>query len=97
MLARWLHRLRLRRDVRRILRELPSEDRERLRTTPARELIGLHFGFGMGLRNAFRQGQFSALHRHCRRVVESSGTPLSFDALSSAAVRELWRSLQPRA
>ncbi len=95
MFARWLHRFRLRRDVRRILRELPPEDRARLRATPECELIGFHLGFGMGLRNGFRHGEFPGLLRHCLRAVERSGEPMSFDALSSAAIRELWRSLQP--
>ena len=95
MFARWLHRFRLRRDVRRVLRELSPEDRTRLRATPERALISLHLGFGMRLRNGFRHGQFPGLLRHCRRAVESSGQPMSFDALSSAAIRELWRSLQP--
>ena len=96
MPARWLFGFWMRRDVRHILRRLSVEDREQLRITPEDGLIRFHRGFSMGLRNAFRRGRYRGLQWHCCRTIEASGEPLSFDALSSAAIHELWQKLQPR-
>jgi hypothetical protein len=84
----------MRRDVRRIIRDLLPDERERLRRMPESELILLHHGFGRGLRNAFRSNRFRGLSAYCHAEVQRSGEPLSFDALSSVAIREIWATLQ---
>jgi hypothetical protein len=93
-MLRWLISLWMRRDVRRIIQNLPPDEHERLRTMPESELILLHDGFGRGLRNAFRSNRFRGLSAYCHAQVERSGEPLSFDALSSVAIREIWATLQ---
>ena len=84
----------MRRDVRRIIDELAVEDRERLRATPEGEVTLLHHGFGTSLRNAFRSNRFPGLSAYCHDAVKRSGEPLSFDALSSIAIHEIWATLQ---
>ena len=84
-------------DVRQIIDSLTPEQRESLRATPEADLVRFHHTLGCGLRNGFRSGRFPALSAHCHAAVRESGTPLSFDALSSVAVREVWRSLQSSA
>ena len=81
-------------DIRQIIDSLTPEQRESLRTTPEADLIRFHRTLGRGLRNGFRSGRFPALSAHCHAAVRVSGTPMSFDAISSVAVREVWRSLQ---
>ena len=81
-------------DIRQIIDSLTPEQRESLRTTPETELIRFHRNLDRGLRNCLRSGRFPTLSAHCHAAVRESGTPLSFDALSSVAVREVWRSLQ---
>jgi hypothetical protein len=93
---RWIISLWMRRDIRRIVRDLPPGDRERLRTMPESELILLHHDFGRGLRNAFRSNRFRGLSTYCHAEVQRSGEPLSFDALSSVAIRLIWATLQTR-
>ena len=93
-MLRSLLNIRMRRDVRRIIDELALEDRERLRVTPESELILLHHGFGTSLRNVFRSNRFPGLSDYCHDAVKRSGEPLSFDALSSIAIREIWATLQ---
>jgi uncharacterized protein DUF6794 len=39
--------------VDRLVHELSDKDKETVRTTPKDELIKFHFGWGMGIRNAF--------------------------------------------
>jgi hypothetical protein len=92
-MLRWLINLWMRRDVRRIIRGLPADERERLRTMPESELVLLHHGFGRGVRNAFRSNRFRGLSAYCHAEVQRSGEPLSFDALSSVAIREVWATL----
>ena len=84
-------------DIRQIIDSLTPEQRESLRTTPEADLIRFHRTLGRGLRNSFRSGRFLGLSAHCHAAVRDSGEPLSFDALSSVAVREVWRSLQSAA
>ena len=81
-------------DIRQIVDSLTPEQRESLRTTPETELVRFHRSLGRGLRNCFRSGRFPALSAHCHAAMRTSGTPLSFDALSTVAVREVWLSLQ---
>jgi len=69
-MLRWLISLWMRRDVRRIIQNLPPDEHERLRTMPESELILLHDGFGRGLRNAFRSNRFRGLSAYCHAQVE---------------------------
>ncbi|QIF05477.1 hypothetical protein G5S37_29590 [Roseimicrobium sp. ORNL1] len=91
---RWLLDLLVRYDIWRILRMMTPEDRETLRAIPETELIFCHHSFGMFLRNAFRGGQFPGLCLRCRKLVEASDEPMSHDALSSVAIREIWKTLR---
>ncbi len=84
-------------DVRQIVDSLTPEQRESLRATPEADLVRFHRTLGRGLRNGFRSGRFPALSAYCHAAVRESGTTLSFDTLSSVAVREVWRSLQSAA
>ena len=93
-MLRSLLKMRMRRDVRQIIDKLPAEDRERLRATPESDLILLHHGLGTSLRNAFRSNRFPGLSAYCHDAVKRSGEPLSFDALSSIAIHEIWATLQ---
>ena len=94
MFMQWLFELLVRYDIWRILRMMTPEDREALRTVTEWELIHFHHTFGMFLRNAFRGGQFPGLSLRCRKLVDASDEPMSFDALSSVAIREIWKTLQ---
>jgi hypothetical protein len=87
----------IRTDVEQILGGMPAEDRERLRAMSQVDLIMLHHGLGMELRNAFRANRFPALSAYCHAAIKEGGEPLSFDALSSVAIREIWRILQKSA
>jgi hypothetical protein len=81
-------------DTWRILRMMTAEDRAALRAMMEWELICCHHTFGRYLRNGFRGGKFPWLCLRCRRVVDASYEPMSFDALSSAAIREIWKTLR---
>ena len=83
-----------RREIRRLLRKMTPEDREALRMVPEAELICFHHGLGRFLRNGFRGNQFPWLMSYCHTTVEACGEPMSFDALSSVAIREIWKELQ---
>jgi hypothetical protein len=87
-------KLMLERDLRMILRKLPAEDRQRLKSTPKEKLILFHRTFGMYLRNQFRTGRYRWLSRHCHAVIEERKVQLSFDALSSVAIELIWDRLQ---
>jgi hypothetical protein len=80
---------RMRKDVEEIIRELSEENRERLRRTSEDDLILFHHGFGTGLRNALRQNRFPGLSAYCHDVVKRSGESLSFDAISTVAIRQM--------
>ena len=72
-----------------------TEDRVVIRVTPEANLLLFHDTLGRFLRNSFRQGRFRGLSLYCRSMVEQSGQLLlSFDALSSVALREIWLALQ---
>jgi hypothetical protein len=49
-----------RQDIEALVERLPPEDRKALRAMAEGELIRLHWGYGMGLRNQFRPGQIFA-------------------------------------
>ena len=84
----------MRRDIRRIIASLTPERREELRAISETDLIRFHHSLGRGLRNSFRHGRFLGLSAFCHARVRRSGEPLSFDALSSVAIREVWLSLR---
>lgn len=94
MFMQWLLDLLVRYDIWRILRMMSAEDRETLRAMPETELIRCHHTFGRFLRNGFRGGQFPWLCLRCRRLVDAGDEPMSFDALSSVAIREIWKTLR---
>jgi hypothetical protein len=94
MMTNWLVRIWMRWDVRRIIRDLTSEQRELLRATPESGLILFHHGFGTGLRNGFRHGRYRGLMSYCYSAVKRSDQPMSFDALSSVAIHVIWKALQ---
>jgi hypothetical protein len=93
MFMRWLFEILVRFDIWRILRTMPAEDRETLRAMTETELIRCHHTFGRYLRNGFRGGKLPWLCLRCRKLVDSSDEPMSHDALSSVAIREIWRTL----
>ena len=84
----------MRRDVRRIIASLSTSDREMIYSAAEAGLARFHLSLGMFLWNEFRAGRFGGLQGHCRHGVESSGTPMSFDALSAAAIHEIWQELR---
>lgn len=94
MFMRWLLDLLVRYDIWRILRTMSAEDRETIRAVSEWDPISFHHTFGLFLRNGFRGGQFPGLSLRCRRLVDASDEPMSFDALSSVAIREIWRTLR---
>jgi len=67
---------------------LEPKDRELLREMLESELIRLHMGYGMWLRNQFRHDELPHLFAFCRARVPSES--LSFDAMSTVAIREIW-------
>ena len=81
-------------DIQRIIRDLTPESRELLRTTANTDLIRFHHDYGRYLRNSFRAGRFPALLAHCHQTITQSGQPMSFDALSTAALLEIWKAIQ---
>ena len=54
---------RARRDIEALIELLKPEDRQSLRDMTEADLIRLHFGYGMWLRNQFRQNKFPDLFR----------------------------------
>ena len=96
MLPRWLSTIWMRRDIRRIIDSMGSEQCELLRGTPESDLIRFHRSLGTGLRNGFRNGRFLGLSAHCHAVVRRNGEQMSFDALSGVAIHEVWSALRSR-
>ena len=88
--------IRVRQDIEKLVEQLEPELCKSLRDTSEGELIRLHRGYGMGLRNQFRQGKFPHLLKFCSAEIPSED--LSFDAISAVAIREIWlhvRSTRP--
>lgn len=52
-------------DIEKLVERLKPEDRKFLREASESELARLHFGFGMWLRNQFRQNEFPNLFAIC--------------------------------
>jgi hypothetical protein len=53
--------IRVRQDIEKLVEQLKPELCKLLRDMSGSELIRLHWGYGMGLRNQFRQGKFPHL------------------------------------
>jgi hypothetical protein len=71
-------------DIEKLVERLKPEDRKFLREASESELARLHFGFGMWLRNQFRQNEFPNLFTKVPSEVRS------FDEISAVAIREIW-------
>jgi hypothetical protein len=78
----------LREDIEKCIERLEPKDRELLRGMSEGELIRLHMGYGMWLRNQFRHNKLPHLSAFCYAKVPPES--LSFDALSEVAIREIW-------
>jgi hypothetical protein len=78
----------LRQDIEKCVERLEPTDRELLRGMPEDELIRLHMGYGMWLRNQFRQNELPHLATFCFAKVPSESR--NFDAMSAEAIREIW-------
>jgi hypothetical protein len=76
------------REIETLIEALEPECRERIRAMSDGELIKLHLGYGMWLRNQFREGKLPHLFRSCSAKVTPESR--SFDAISAAAIREIW-------
>jgi hypothetical protein len=83
---------RAKRDIDKLIERLTPEDRQSIRKMAESDLYRLHHGYGTWLRNQFRAGQFPDLFRFCHQDIAREH--LSFDAISSVAIRELWRCLR---
>ena len=81
-----------RRDIETLIERLKPEDRQAISAMAESDLILLHFGYGMWLRNQFRQNKFPDLVRFC----DARTTPetRSFDEFSAIAIHEIWRRLR---
>ena len=77
-----------RREVEKLIENLKPEDRELLSAMPESELVRLHRGYGMWLRNQFRQNKLPHLFKSCSAMVLPENR--SFDAISAVAIREIW-------
>jgi hypothetical protein len=78
----------VRQDIEKLAEQLEPEQCRLLRDMSESELIRLHWGYGMGLRNQFRQGKFPYLFKFCSAEIPFEN--LSFDAISAVAIREIW-------
>ena len=78
----------LRQDIEKCVERLEPKDRDLLRGMSESELIRLHMGYGMWLRNQFRQNELPHLSAFCFAKVPSESR--SWDATSAVAIREIW-------
>ena len=70
-----------------LLSQLATQSKDRLRRDRREDLIGLHFGLGMWIRNNF------GLWTHNRTLLEDTGQEHP-DGASMAIIEALWESLQ---
>jgi hypothetical protein len=77
--------------VERLMVELSDEDKKILKSTPKKELVKYHFGFGMHIRNEFGlwKGNKDLLESCC-----GGGYSHDPDEASSVIIRALWERLQ---
>jgi hypothetical protein len=86
----------VRRDLRRILEEVPDAQ-DALRAASREDLIAFHRTLGRYIRNGFREGRYPALQTYCHRRFGADYAEyehLSFDALSSIAIEKMWELVQ---
>src|SRR5689334_1977817 len=83
-----------RQEIEKLVENLTPELRELLSAMPENKLVGLHLGYGMWLRNQFRQNKLPHLFKFCSAMVPPEN--LSFDAISGVAIREIWRLCNQR-
>lgn len=72
-----------------LLNTISDEDRLALKNMQRKDLIGLHFGFGMGIRNSF--GLWSPASPIMRDPQATSGHP---DDVSMQIIELMWERLQ---
>jgi hypothetical protein len=84
----------VRQEIDKLVEMLTPELRKFFVDSSESDLIKLHRGYGMWLRNQFRQNAFPHLFRFCSAKVKLSETPLSFDAISGVALHLIWLRLQ---
>ncbi|MBV9221966.1 MAG: hypothetical protein JO366_00535 [Methylobacteriaceae bacterium] len=75
-------------EIEELVEKLTPEDRKLLRDMSESELIQLHMGYGMWLRNQFRRGELPHLFKSCSARIRSEDR--GFDAISTVAIREIW-------
>jgi hypothetical protein len=82
-----------RQDVEALIELLNATVRQSIRDMEEDELLQLHHGLGMWLRNQFRAGGYPNLIRFCDASMRPDEAR-SLDAFSGIAIREIWRRLQ---
>jgi uncharacterized protein DUF6794 len=84
--------------VDRLLHGISDKDKETVRSTPKDELYKFHFGWGMGIRNAFRLWKGNAaLIKSCAKMrygPESDARFMHPDDASGVIIEAVWRRLQ---
>ena len=83
-----------RHEIDKLVEILKPADRKFISDLSEDELGRLHFGYGMWLRNQFRQNQYPNLFRFCSAKVRAESQSLSFDAISAIAIHLIWRRLR---
>jgi hypothetical protein len=81
----------VRQEIDKLVEMLKPQDRRFISNLSEAGLGRLHHGYGMWLRNQFRQNQYPHLFRFCSAKVPPES--LSFDAISAVAIRLIWRRL----
>jgi len=84
----------VRQEIEKLVEMLKPENRKFISDLSEGELGRLHRGYGMWLRNQFRQNQYPNLFRFCSAQVPAGSR--SFDAISAIAIRLIWLHLRSR-
>jgi hypothetical protein len=79
-------------EIEKLVEMLKPGDRKFISDLSEGELGRLHRGYGMWLRNQFRQNQYPNLFRFCSAKVPAESR--SFDAISAIAIHLIWRRLR---
>lgn len=72
-----------------IVRRMPEEDRQRVRTTAKGDLIKFHHGLGTGIRN-----YYGLWRGNDKLIVSACGKPCHPDDASMLIIEAVWASLQ---
>ena len=72
-----------------ILRDMPEDDKQRLRDTSSSDLIMFHMGWGMGIRN-----QFGLWRGNHDLMLSACGRPCHPDDASMLVIEAVWRAVQ---